>query len=97
MTYTYYYYPITALYGQYIGDVWPEYKYFNSNGATGSNTTATSIVMMLGAVTFLPAVSLAQGEGAGEAGDQNGVFVPMLHITQISDAQPPEQTVATFY
>ena len=26
-----------------------------------------------------------------------GVYVPMLHVTRITDAEPPEQTVATFY
>lgn len=26
-----------------------------------------------------------------------GVFVPMLHITKLTDAEPPEQPVATFY
>ena len=26
-----------------------------------------------------------------------GVFVPMLHVTKLADADPPEQEVATFY
>ncbi len=26
-----------------------------------------------------------------------GVFVPMLHVNKLADAEPPEQTVATFY
>ena len=26
-----------------------------------------------------------------------GVFVPMLHITKLTDAEAPEQPVATFY
>ncbi len=26
-----------------------------------------------------------------------GVFVPMLHVTKLTDAEPPEQEVATFY
>ncbi len=26
-----------------------------------------------------------------------GVFVPMLHVTKLNDAEPPEQEVATFY